>query len=72
MMVCAFCFVSCNCQCGCRKLQSRIVGDVEAPIVMQPRGLTSGNIAISDGEEAGYLRAACFVLFEPAVFQPFF
>ena len=45
----------------CGRLESGIVGDVEAPIVMELAGVRGLQVSIGDGEEACDFFGACLV-----------
>ncbi len=53
-----------------RELESRIVGNIEFPVVHQGSGLTGLQVTICDGEQIGDLLAARLVLLEPAEPEP--
>lgn len=55
-----------------RKLQARIVGDVEPPIVVQRLRTRHLDVAVSDADEFCDLAAAGFVGFQPTEFPPVF
>lgn len=53
-----------------RELESRVVGNIELPVVHQAGGLARRQVTICDGEQIGDLRAARLVLLEPAELEP--
>jgi len=62
--------VSGGSQCCCRRLESRVVGDVEAPVAHQVRRLAGLKIAVGEREECGNFLHACLVRNHPPVVEP--
>jgi hypothetical protein len=54
---------------GC-ELESRIVGNIELPVVHQSGGLAGLQVTIYDGEQICDLLAARLVLLEPTELEP--
>ena len=52
------------------RLQRRIVGDRQAPVRTQPRGLAFAQVPLGDSQKVRDLFGACFVRDEPAVSEP--